>query len=113
MNGRERHDRRRSASNNVPESVGRHQQRSSSSASCVHGPSARASSGLDAHTHYQEIPSVPVTSSNIRACRGAGALKGFFTSTGDADGAYLQVRLDSRPTTAGTWVALPRSFLAD
>ena len=73
-------------------------------------PSARTSSGLDAHTLYQEISSAPVTFQNIRACRAAGALKGFCTSTRDADGAYVQIRLDSRPTTAGTWVALPRAF---
>jgi hypothetical protein len=72
-------------------------------------PSARTSSGLDAHTLYQEISSAPVTFQNLRA-RAVGALKGFRTSTRDADSAYLQARLDERPTTAETWVALPRAF---
>ena len=73
-------------------------------------PRARTSSGLDAHTLYQKVSSAPVTFQNIRAARAAGALKGFMTSTRDAEDAYLQAKLDGRANTAETLVALPQAF---
>ena len=48
-------------------------------------PRARTSSGLDPHTLYNEISSAPVTFQGSRSCRAVGALKGFVTSTRDAE----------------------------
>ena len=73
-------------------------------------PRARTSSGLVAHTLYQEVSSAPVTFQSIRAARAAGALKGFITSTRDAEDAYLQAKLGGRANAAETWVALPQAF---
>ena len=72
-------------------------------------PRARTSSGLDPHTLYNEISSAPVTFQGSRSCRAAGALRGFITSTRDAETAYLQAEL-KRKNSARTFVALPKSF---
>ena len=71
-------------------------------------PRARTSSGLDPHTLYNEISSAPVTFQGARTCRAVGALKGFITSTRDAETAYLQAEL-KRKNSARTFVALPKS----
>jgi len=72
-------------------------------------PRARTSSGLDPHTLYNEISSAPVTFQGARTCRAVGAVKGFITSTRDAETAYLQAEL-KRKNSARTFVALPRCF---
>ena len=72
-------------------------------------PRAKTNSGFDPHTIYNEISSAPVTFQAARASRAVGALRGFVSSTRDAESAYLQASLN-RKGSLRTFVALPQAF---
>ena len=74
-------------------------------------PRARTNSGLDVHAMYDDISSSPVAFQSSRTNRAYAALRGFESSSRDAETAYLQALL-CRPNSndARTYVALPRQF---
>ena len=72
-------------------------------------PRAKTNSGFDPHTIYNEISSAPVTFQAARASRAVGALRGFVSSTRDAESAYLQAGLE-RKGSLKTYVSLPQTF---